>query len=183
MTPVYVTKRADRAVVVIMVAVAKMVPYHLERGRWDDTSLPIVEAQLADTPCFSGRPFADTVCPARATPALLDARWGSGSPALVQNTSLVRQTRAIFGGSAGASRGGKARRALLDAWNARDLAAFGALLASDVYWHDLGMPHPPAIGREAAVRFVESALTAFPDFTHEIRGPICVSEDGRHSVS
>ena len=73
-------------------------------------------------------------------------------------------------------------RALLDAWNARDLAAFGALLASDVYWHDVGMPHPPAIGREAAVQFAASALTAFPDFMYEIRGPICVSADGRHCV-
>ncbi len=69
-------------------------------------------------------------------------------------------------------------RALLDAWNARDLDAFTAMMTPDVYWHDLGMPAPPAVGRDAVRRFSEAALRAFPDFRYEIRAPICVAEDG-----
>ncbi|MDO8545396.1 MAG: nuclear transport factor 2 family protein [Opitutaceae bacterium] len=68
--------------------------------------------------------------------------------------------------------------AVLRAWNARDLDAFTALLTPDVYWHDLGMPSPPAVGREAVRRFSESILRAFPDFRYEIRHPICIAEDG-----
>ena len=41
--------------------------------------------------------------------------------------------------------------AVLDAWNARDLERFTALLTEDVYWHDLGMLHPPALGRDQCV--------------------------------
>lgn len=69
-------------------------------------------------------------------------------------------------------------RKLLDAWNARDLDAFTALLTPDVYWHDLGMPHPPAVGHDAVRRFAHSVLRAFPDFRYEFRGPLCVAEDG-----
>jgi len=72
--------------------------------------------------------------------------------------------------------------ALLAAWEARDLDAFVGLLAPDVYWHDLGMPHPPAIGREAVRRFSESVLRAFPDFSYALRGPICVAPDGLSCV-
>jgi hypothetical protein len=67
---------------------------------------------------------------------------------------------------------------LLAAWNARDLDAFVTQLAPDIYWHDLGMPHPPAIGRPAVRAFSESVLRAFPDFRYGLRGPICVAEDG-----
>ena len=67
--------------------------------------------------------------------------------------------------------------ALLDAWNARDLDAFVALMTDDVYWHDLGMPNPPALGRPAVRAFAESALRAFPDFQYVIRAPICVAAD------
>jgi len=41
--------------------------------------------------------------------------------------------------------------ALLEAWNARDLPRFLSLLTDDVEWHDLGMPGPPARGREAVL--------------------------------
>jgi steroid delta-isomerase-like uncharacterized protein len=68
--------------------------------------------------------------------------------------------------------------ALLEAWNDRDLDRFTAMLTEDVYWHDLGMLHPPAVGREAVRRFSELVLRAFPDFTYQVRPPICVSEDG-----
>jgi steroid delta-isomerase-like uncharacterized protein len=72
--------------------------------------------------------------------------------------------------------------AVLDAWNARDLDRFTALLTEDVYWHDLGMPHPPAVGRDAVRRFSETVLRAFPDFRYEIRHPICVAQDGSRCV-
>jgi predicted ester cyclase len=71
---------------------------------------------------------------------------------------------------------------LLQAWNDRDLDRFTAMLTEDVHWHDLGMLHPPAVGRDAVRRFTELALRAFPDFTYEIRHPICVAEDGSRCV-
>jgi hypothetical protein len=67
---------------------------------------------------------------------------------------------------------------LLAAWNGRDLDAFVALFAADAWWHDLAMTHPPAAGRDAIRDFCDSFLRAFPDFRYEVRGSICVSEDG-----
>jgi ketosteroid isomerase-like protein len=71
---------------------------------------------------------------------------------------------------------------LLRAWNARDLDGFLAFLTPDVYWHDLGMPAPPAVGRDAVRRFCESLLRAFPDFAYEVRGPLCIADDGSGCV-
>jgi len=78
MSPVIVADTADRSVVGIMVDFAKGVPFHLEPGAWDDSTLPFVEARLAETPCHSGRGFEDVVFPNQQTPQLLDARWGAG---------------------------------------------------------------------------------------------------------
>jgi len=72
--------------------------------------------------------------------------------------------------------------ALLAAWNERDLDRFTSLLTTDIYWHDLGMPSPPAVGRDSVRRFSESLLRAFPDFRYEIRGPICTAADGTSCV-
>jgi predicted ester cyclase len=72
--------------------------------------------------------------------------------------------------------------AMLEAWNARDLDRFVAFFTEDAYWHDLGMPHPPAIGRAAVRTFSESALRAFPDFAYTIRAPICVADDAQSCV-
>jgi steroid delta-isomerase-like uncharacterized protein len=72
--------------------------------------------------------------------------------------------------------------ALLDAWNARDLDRFTTLLTEDVYWHDLGMLHPPVVGREAVRRFSALVIKAFPDFHYEIRQPLCFAEDGSRCV-
>lgn len=69
---------------------------------------------------------------------------------------------------------------LLDAWNARDLDRYVAMLAEDVEWYDPAMPNPPARGRAAVRAFSESVLRAFPDFTYEVLGPLCVSADGTH---
>jgi steroid delta-isomerase-like uncharacterized protein len=68
--------------------------------------------------------------------------------------------------------------ALLDAWNSRDLPRFLSLLTDDVEWHDLGMPDPPARGREAVRSFSEAVLRAFPDFRYTIQSPLCVAPDG-----
>ncbi len=68
--------------------------------------------------------------------------------------------------------------ALLAAWNARDLVRFASFLTEDVYWHDLGMLHPPVVGREAVRAFSDTVLRAFPDFQYRLRRPVCVAADG-----
>lgn len=73
--------------------------------------------------------------------------------------------------------------AVLAAWNARDLDAFCAQLAPDIYWHDLGMPNPPAVGHEAVRRFSRSIFGGFPDFRYELRGALCIGEDGNSCVA
>lgn len=78
MGQVHVSKTSDRAVVGIMVDFAKMIPYHLERGGWDESRLLFVEAKLARAPCFSGRPGDQTVFPEVATRALMAKRWRAG---------------------------------------------------------------------------------------------------------
>ena len=40
-------------------------------------------------------------------------------------------------------------RDVLDAWNARDLPRMLSFMTDDVEWYDMGMPHPPARGRDA----------------------------------
>ena len=78
MSPVCVAKTADRAVVGILVDFAFAIPFHLERGAWDVTTLPFIEAKLAKNPCFAGRRFEEVVFPDKATPALLTSRWDAG---------------------------------------------------------------------------------------------------------
>lgn len=78
MSPVDVAKTADRSVVGILVDFAFMIPYHLERGAWDETTLPFIEATLAKNPCFAGRLGDQTVFPEQATPELLSSRWDAG---------------------------------------------------------------------------------------------------------
>lgn len=76
MQPVTVGPTVDRSVVGIMVDFAKSVPYYLERGAWDETTLAFVEARLAETPCHAGRRYEDVVFPDHKAPELLLARWG-----------------------------------------------------------------------------------------------------------
>jgi hypothetical protein len=70
-------------------------------------------------------------------------------------------------------------RELIDAWNQHDLETFETLLSDTIWWYDPSMPDPPAVGRAAVMAFSRSVLTAFPDVEYTIRGPICVSADGR----
>jgi hypothetical protein len=74
---VHVSKTSDRAVVGIMVDFANMIPYHLARGAWDESTLPFVEAKLARAPCYSSRSGTQTVFPDVATRTVLAERWGA----------------------------------------------------------------------------------------------------------
>jgi hypothetical protein len=78
MSPVAVDATNDRSVVGIMVDFVKSIPYFLERGAWDDSTLPFVEARLAKTPCHAGKRHEDVVFPDQRAPELLLARWGRG---------------------------------------------------------------------------------------------------------
>lgn len=69
----------DRSVIGIMVDFAKTVPYHLEPGDWDQRSLSLVEARLAETPCHAGRSFEEVIFPYKKAAEVLRARWGKGS--------------------------------------------------------------------------------------------------------
>jgi hypothetical protein len=75
MDPVRIGKTADRSVVGIMVDFAKMIPYILPPGGWNDAWLPPVEEQLQTNPCHAGRRFEDVVFPESKTVDLLMARW------------------------------------------------------------------------------------------------------------
>lgn len=77
MSPVIIAPTRDRSVRGIMVDTAKSVPYHLERGQWDELTLPFVEARLAQTPWHAGKRGSEVVFPSRDVPRLLDARWRS----------------------------------------------------------------------------------------------------------
>lgn len=78
MNPVQVAKTADRSVVGILVDFAGAAALYLPIRGWDETTLPFVEARLAETPCFASRSTARTVHPDRDTPRALAARWGAG---------------------------------------------------------------------------------------------------------
>lgn len=77
MTPVGVAKTADRSVLGIMVDFADATAAYLPSRAWDETTLPFVEARLAETPCFSSRRFSETIFPADATRIALADRWGA----------------------------------------------------------------------------------------------------------
>lgn len=75
MSPVAIGPTVDRSVLGIMVDFAKSLPYFLEPGQWDGTTLRTAEDKLAETPCFAGRSFAETVFSEQKAPALLRAKW------------------------------------------------------------------------------------------------------------
>lgn len=75
MKPVIVAKTCDRSVLGTMNDFARVLPFYLESHYHDDTSLPAVEARLADTPCrVSGR-LDEVILPDRKAVELL---WRKG---------------------------------------------------------------------------------------------------------
>lgn len=78
MNPVIIAPTIDRSVLGILVDFAKAIPFYLDRGSWDETTLPFVEARLGETPCHAGRRFAEVVFPNRDASQLIAARWGAG---------------------------------------------------------------------------------------------------------
>jgi len=79
MTPVVVAPAVDRSVMGTVVDFAKNIPYYLEIGGWDDSTLPFVEARLAETPCHAARRFEEVVFPQVDAPKLLAQRWLNSS--------------------------------------------------------------------------------------------------------
>ncbi len=78
MTPINIARTTDRSVLGIMVDFAKSIPYYLEIGGWDDTTLLFIESRLAETPCYATKRLEEVVFPDKAAPKLLAARWHAG---------------------------------------------------------------------------------------------------------
>ena len=75
MSPVAIGPTVDRSVLGIMVDFAKSIPYYLEPGQWDNATLHSAEEKLAETPCYAGRSFEQTVFPDKKAPEVLRAKW------------------------------------------------------------------------------------------------------------
>jgi len=76
MNPIALGPTQDRSVLGSLVDFAKAVPFYLPIRAWDVTTLPFVEAMLAQTPCRAAGPTAGVIFPDRTAPELLEARWG-----------------------------------------------------------------------------------------------------------
>lgn len=72
---VRVGKTIDRSVTGQLVDFAKVLPYYLPVGGWDDMTLRTAEDKLAETPCRSSRPFAEVIWPRQAAVRLLEVTW------------------------------------------------------------------------------------------------------------
>ena len=80
MESVVVGATVDRSVLGILVDFAKCVPFHLEVGQWDETTLVAVEARLAETPCYASGPDDRVIFPDRKAPEALMAKWLAKMP-------------------------------------------------------------------------------------------------------
>jgi len=80
MTPVAIASTVDRSVLGIIVDFAKLVPYHLEPGHWNEDTLRLVEERLAETPCHAGRLSDRVVFPENKAPEILNAKWLANRP-------------------------------------------------------------------------------------------------------
>jgi hypothetical protein len=78
MSPVITSRTNNRSVMGFMVDFAKAIPYYLEAGAWDDSTLPFVEAKLAETPCHASKRLSEVIWPARAAMALLSSSRRAG---------------------------------------------------------------------------------------------------------
>lgn len=75
MEPVAVGATVDRSVLGILVDFTRSVPFHLEAGHWDETTLETVEDRLAETPCYASGPHERVIYPDRKAPEALMAKW------------------------------------------------------------------------------------------------------------
>jgi len=73
MSNVRVAPTQDRRVLGYLTEFTREAPFHLPIGGWDLTTLPFVEAKMAQTPCH----LDALIFPDQATPALLAARWSA----------------------------------------------------------------------------------------------------------
>jgi len=80
MGTVVIGQTIDRSVLGIMVDFAKGIPYYLEPGGWDETTLRMVEHRLAETPCHAARRADRVIFPETKTPELLHAKWLGSAP-------------------------------------------------------------------------------------------------------
>jgi len=75
MSPIVIAPTEDRSVIGIMIQIAKELPAHLEIGGWDESTLPFVEAQIAQTPWHAGRRQDEVIWPDRVIHDLLRKRF------------------------------------------------------------------------------------------------------------
>ena len=80
MGPVAIGPTLDRAVLGIMVDFAKAVPYYLESGEWNESTLRLVEERLAETPCHASRAAGRVIFPEQKAPELLGGKWLANKP-------------------------------------------------------------------------------------------------------
>lgn len=65
----------DRAVLGVLMHLARELPDYMPRNGWDATTLPWVEQVLADTPRFRSSRIHETVLPSDAARLLMERRW------------------------------------------------------------------------------------------------------------
>jgi hypothetical protein len=80
MAPVAIGPTVDRSVLGIMVDFAKAVPYYLESGQWNESTLALVETRLAETPCHAAQSGDRVIFPERKAPDLLRSKWLANRP-------------------------------------------------------------------------------------------------------
>jgi hypothetical protein len=75
MSPVVIAPTENRSVLGIAVDFAKSLPYYLEPGPWDDSTLQQAEDKLAETPCHAARVFDQVVFPEKKASEVLRMKW------------------------------------------------------------------------------------------------------------
>lgn len=75
MSPVVLAPTRDRSLLGVLNDSIERIPFHLERERWTDDALPIVEYHLASTPWFAKNQVEKVTFPLKVVPELLAARW------------------------------------------------------------------------------------------------------------
>ncbi|MGH8503226.1 MAG: DUF6933 domain-containing protein [Gammaproteobacteria bacterium] len=72
---VLVGRAVDRSITGQMVDFAKPLSYYLPVAGWDETTLRVAEARLAETPCLASRPFDEVIFPDKTAVRLLKEAW------------------------------------------------------------------------------------------------------------